>query len=155
MKSIFRHELNKQLFKPQRSQLGFTLIEVMITVAIIGILAAIAMPNYTQYVQRGRAAEATSRLADLRVQMEQGYQDNRFYTCPAAAVLAAGAQSFAFACAVGAGATPQTYTFTATGLAARNMTNFEFTINEANARTSKFDSASSVNCWLTSKGGTC
>ena len=58
---------------------GFTLIEVMIVVAIIAILAAIAIPNYTAYVQRSRLTEATSKLSDLRTKMEVFFQDNRSY----------------------------------------------------------------------------
>jgi prepilin-type N-terminal cleavage/methylation domain-containing protein len=50
---------------------GFTLIELMIVVAVVGILTAIAVPSYTNYVIRGKIPEATSQLASKRVQMEQ------------------------------------------------------------------------------------
>ena len=63
-----------------RFKQGFTLIEVMITVAIIAILAAIAVPNYTDYVTRSKFTEAHGMLADLRVKMEQYYMDNRRYS---------------------------------------------------------------------------
>ena len=63
-----------------RSNSGFTLIEVMITVAIVAILAAIAVPSYNEYVQRARITEATSALADMRNKMEQYFQDNRTWT---------------------------------------------------------------------------
>ena len=58
---------------------GFTLIEVMITVAIVAILGSIALPAYFDYVRRGQLPEAFSNLADYRVKMEQYYQDNRNY----------------------------------------------------------------------------
>ena len=132
-------------------QKGFTLIELMIVVAVIGILAAIAIPNYTAYVQRGKAAEATSHLANLRVQMEQFYQDNRTYVGGPCAP-AAGAVNFTYACTV---ATATTYTLAATGVVAKGMTNFDFSVNQNNARTSTFNGTVGATCWLTSYGGTC
>jgi len=146
------------LLKPYRSQSsvgqkGFNLIELMIVVAIIGILARIAFPSYLDYVKRGKAAEATSNLASLRVQMEQYFQDNRTYiggTCAPAS----GTKYFTYACAGGT-PTATTYTLQATGKAAENMGNFSFTVNESNNKTSTFDGTVGGTCWLTSKGGTC
>ena len=65
--------------KPNRAA-GFTLIEILIAVAIVGILSAIAYPNYASYIQRGKLTEASTALLTLRTQMEQYYQDNRKYT---------------------------------------------------------------------------
>src|SRR3989449_7965409 len=67
---------------------GFTLIELMVAIAIVAILAAIALPNYTDYVRRGKIQEATSTLLAMRTKMEQYFQDNRSYTTPGAPVLA-------------------------------------------------------------------
>ena len=54
----------------RQRQGGFSLIEMMIVVAIIGILAAIAVPSYISYVQRSRTAEAITFLAEIRQRQE-------------------------------------------------------------------------------------
>lgn len=58
---------------------GFTLIEMLIVVVIIGILAAIAIPAYQDYIIRSRLPEAFSLLDGARVKMEQHYGDVRSY----------------------------------------------------------------------------
>lgn len=137
---------------------GFTLIELMVVVAIISILATIALPAYTEYVQRGRAAEATSTLADLRVRMEQYYQDNRTYVganllVPGPCSPAAGSvKYFTYACD---NLDVNTYDIIANGVQAQNMGNFDFKINQDNAKSSTFDGHTGATCWLTSKNGSC
>ena len=53
---------------------GFTLIEIMIVVAIVAILSAIALPSYSDYVLRSKLPEAFSALSDQRIRLEQYYQ---------------------------------------------------------------------------------
>ena len=126
---------------------GFTLIELMIVVAIIAILTAIALPGYKDYVMRGKITEATANLSSLRVNLEQYYQDNRKYgTGGACGVLPpAGTKYFDFGAGGTAGAGcvssnasgagDQSYTWTAVGNATGGMAGFTFTINQNNAKT--------------------
>jgi type IV pilus assembly protein PilE len=142
----------------RRFKTGFTLIEVMVTVLIIGILAAIAVPNYSSYVTRGRIPEATSALASKQVRMEQFFQDNRTYVgaptgvCPDTTT----SKYFDFTCAPAP--TASTFTLVATGKGL--MTGFVYTVNEANVKTSAITGVSAFNatsatCWITKTGGVC
>jgi len=65
---------------------GFTLIELMISVAVIAILAAIALPAYQTYIRKSRRAEAKTALLDLAAREERYYTVNNTYTTAAAAL---------------------------------------------------------------------
>jgi len=145
-----------------KHQSGFTIIELMIAVAIIAILAAIALPAYNDYVLRGKITEAFTGLADFRVRMEQFYQDNRRYDgaglngCGSAAP---NSKYFTFGCAPGA-APSQTYTVTATGIANQGLTNFVYTLDEKNVRATTTLGAGwtgypNTACWVRRKDGSC
>ena len=134
---------------------GFTLIELMVVVAVIGILSAIAYPSYSEYVQRSRIAEATSTLGDMRIRQERYFQDNRTYvsagtTC--GATLPA-ANSFTYACVA---ATSSTFVATATGTA--GMVGFTFSVDQDNVRrttASPWVAGLPVQCWITRRGESC
>ncbi len=118
-----------------RTQSGFTFIEAMITVTIIGILAAIAVPMYNEYITRSQLVEAHSNLGQYRIAMEQHYQDNRNYKgtgldgCGAAEPAKT---NFTYTCVLGKA--DQAYVATATGNATSRAKDFVFTINERNER---------------------
>lgn len=65
---------------PRRPAGGFTLIEVMITVAVVAILAAIAYPSYLDYMRRGKRATAQTALMDLAARQQSYLLDRRVYT---------------------------------------------------------------------------
>ncbi len=147
---------------PGYRERGFTLIELMITVAIVSILAAVAYPSYTEYVQRGRLAEATGELGTMRVRLEQFYQDSRpnnyGSTAAACGVAVPASPSFTYTCNWGAGGTSQTFLITATGKASAGMSGYAFTIDNTNAHaTTAYPGAAGLPaaCWLKRKSDTC
>ncbi|WP_272868019.1 type IV pilin protein [Azohydromonas sediminis] len=142
----------------RRRQAGFTLIEVMIAVAVVAILASIAVPSYRDYVRRGQLPEAFAALADARVKMEQYYQDNRNYgtgtKCAGdAAWTKAKGKRFEISCALSDAG--QGYTVTASGYDGA-VAGHVYTIDHNNAqRTTKFKgSAVDKSCWL-ARGNEC
>ncbi len=63
----------------KKSSIGFTLIEIMIAIAIVAILAAIAVPNYTTYITQSRRNEAQTNLLSIQAEYEQYFAQNNAY----------------------------------------------------------------------------
>lgn len=124
--------------KKQHRRLGFTLIEVMITLAIVAILTSIALPSYTSYVQKQKIRSAQTDLAALVLQMENFYQQQLAY--PAVTTDTASTQTkfsgwvpaqttFTYVIQTVSGST---YTLKATG--SGNLSSCVLTITDANVR---------------------
>jgi len=67
------------MFSLLRSRKGFTLIELLIVVAIIGILAAIAIPQFSAYRAKAYNSAAQSDLKNMKTSLESYYADNQVY----------------------------------------------------------------------------
>ena len=163
----------RQSFAPLRKRAtGFTLLEVMITVAIVGILAAIALPSYADYVTRGRITEATTGLSNLRQLSEQWFLDNRTYAGACGQyqgqiqnqmLSTNGIADFVIDCnGAGGGACPASvenagsYIIVACGQGV--MAGFFYTVDQTGAKTSGGPGAwgpAVGPCWLIRKGGLC
>jgi type IV pilus assembly protein PilE len=147
---------------------GFTLIELMIVVAIVAILASIALPSYQEYVARGRRAEVKAALLEGAQWMERHYSENyRFDQNSAGTAITTlypanlsqvpRDSGGAYSIAVSASAT-RTFTLTATRVVGGPMANDKcgnFTIDQLGVRanpgysTGKYSSAATaaLECW--------
>jgi type IV pilus assembly protein PilE len=152
---------------------GFTLVELMIVVAIIGILAAVALPSYRDYILRGQLVDATNLLSSTQANMERYFQDNRTYRTVSAAIVApcadatpAGIASrtthnFFITCVINTAPAVEGYVLTATG--SGSVLNFVYTIDQTGSQTTvtvggpgwTVPAAPNNNCWIVKKGQTC
>jgi type IV pilus assembly protein PilE len=134
---------------------GFTLVELMITIVIIAILSAIAVPAYRSYVQRSKRSEATSALLRIQAAQEKFFLQNNAYSANLAGAPPAGlgmltvtdGGNYNLALAVAAGGF--TATATATSTQADDSKCQTFTINQNGVRTAADGAAAdnTTECW--------
>jgi type IV pilus assembly protein PilE len=133
----------------RRREAGFTLIEVLIVIVIVGILSAVAIPSYSNYVLRGRLTEAYTSLSTMQPKAEEFWSNNRTY---ANLPLPANTVNFNYT----ADTTASSYTIKASGIG--KMTDFVFTIDQNGNRATTGAPAgwaTSTSCWIDRKGGQC
>lgn len=141
---------------------GFTLIELMIVVAIIAIISSIAYPNYSQFVTRGRLTDGQKILASYALAQERFFQNNNRYntalngtTC---GISTSGSNYTSSDFTLSCSAANTSYTATLTGKTGGKVSGYVYTINDSGTRqTTQFKgvSKSGVNCWTTSETGSC
>lgn len=138
----------------QRFEHGFSLVEIMITVAIVGILSAVALPTYGSYVTRSRLTEAFSALGAAQPSAEQFWSNGRTFTGFAAAgSFPANTTNFSYVLTAD---TASTYIVSAIGKGP--MLGFVYTIDQSGKRaTTVVPSGWTTNtdCWVDRQGGSC
>ena len=139
---------------------GFTLIEVLITIVIVAILAAVAIPSYRNYAIRGKIPEATANLASKRVKMEQFFQDNRTYVGATAGNSdSTTSKYFDFSATSGGADSRTTSTYTLYAVGKSSMAGFTFAVDQTNAKSSTVTGiagwSGNASCWVRTTGGQC
>lgn len=132
---------------------GFTLIELMTIVVIVGILAAIAIPSYTQYIQRANRNEAQQTLLEAAAFLQRCFTQNNDYRCALPAEFAQtpaapAAAKYNIAISAGGGVGSTTYTLTATR--AGTMSGDEcgdLTLTHTGVRGAVNNTRDAAECW--------
>ncbi len=131
---------------------GFTLVELMIVVVIVSMLAAIAIPSYTEFVKRGKVAEATGALQRIKIKSDIYYGERRSYTNYCSSNSYNGIKNamkyFSLTCAE----TATTLQLTATGV--NDMAGYEYKVDETGNKESTIDGNNNA-CWTLKPNESC
>jgi type IV pilus assembly protein PilE len=129
-----------------RSERGFTLIELMITIVIISIIATIAFPSYTEYVKRSRRSDGTSALSRATMVMESCRSDLASYIGCAGRVAATSDEGFYNLTVTATGST-YNLTATATGVQTTDSKCNTITLNSQGTKGYTGSAPDTATCW--------
>lgn len=141
----------------KHQQRGLTLIEVVIVVAIVGILAGVAYPTYTNYIQKSRRADATNILSIINLAEERFFAANGYYAMTLSSLnIPSEAQSgatlgghYSIAAQFGSTGNNGSYVVTATPVAGKSQAGDDdcktFTMNQAGVENATGDDT--THCW--------
>jgi type IV pilus assembly protein PilE len=127
---------------------GFTLIELMVVVVILGILAAIAIPNYTEYVNRGRRAEAKTALLQVAQWQERTRTQTGSYATSFPAGFGLSSVGTTYTITINTGADAGSYTLTATRAGSMaSDTCGDFTLTHLGVQSTANGTRTAAECW--------
>ena len=143
--------------RPTSRPQGFTVIELLITLVIVGILTAVALPSYRAYIQRSKVPVALDALSAVATRMEQCYQDTGTYTgcgpCNTASLPTP--NNFSLGCTISTSGANAGRFFTVTATGSGPMYGYGYSIDSTGARaTTAHPNGSNSTCWTT-RGTTC
>ena len=143
--------INLRLYRRSR---GFTLIELMIVVAIVAIIAAVALPQYFGSIRKSRRADAIAALNQIAQAQERWRANNSTYTTDLSSAglnVTTPTSSGYYTLAIGAGPTGTTYAATASAagaqLADTRCTSFTLTMNGATIAYTSTGTSTAAQCW--------
>jgi type IV pilus assembly protein PilE len=134
---------------------GFTLLELMVAVAVAGILATLALPSFSEYLLRGRIPQAAARLSTSELHLEQYFQDRRTYAgAPECTGDTTSNTYFDFGCPVVDDAH-----FVVQAVGKGSMSGFVFSVDDQSIRRTVSVptgwSLPGTDCWVVRRDGSC